>query len=404
MRHPVAAPEHRPYACLRPNVVLASSYSAFMADYDIVGFWSYVHDDDEVDGGLIVRLAHLLEGEYSMITGRRLRIFVDRRDIAWGDEWRRRIDEALTGTFFIPIITPRYFQSDECRAELVKFAGNAQSLGVTELLLPLLYVEVDDLNEDSDDELKALVARTHYGDPWTALRLEDERSGAYRQAVHRLAERLVEIAESVRPPEERLGTHPGSESDPEPDEDDRGVVDKLADMEAALPLWTKTMEQFTPIMERIDEIMKEAVRRAERADAAGKGFAGRVAAAQYIGTNIAEPAEEFYELASRYGSELMAIDAGVLTFVRMVQEGSISNEEQDAAAEAFNTVRELVETSRTTAMSIDEFVATLDEMSRFSKHLREPVTRLQEGLRMVRDGQSVMDEWIQRIDAIDSIA
>ncbi len=109
----------------------------------VAGFWSYAHDDDILDGGAILELAHAIEEEYNLLSGEPLELFVDRSSIAWGDKWRERIDSALSQTtFFIPIITPRYFTRTECRRELLEFAGKAKSLGVDELLLPILYVEV----------------------------------------------------------------------------------------------------------------------------------------------------------------------------------------------------------------------------------------------------------------------
>jgi hypothetical protein len=138
------------------------------------GFWSYVRADDEADDGRITRLASLVRDEYALLTGEDIAVFVDRESLSWGDEWQRRIDEALEGTaFFIPVLTPRYFRSSACRRELLTFAGHAKSLHVSELLLPLLYVDVPSLfDEESDDEAIALIARMQYED-WRELRLED---------------------------------------------------------------------------------------------------------------------------------------------------------------------------------------------------------------------------------------
>jgi hypothetical protein len=165
------------------------------------------------------------------------------------DEWRRRIAEALAGTtFFIPIVTPRFFKSDECRRELVTFAMHAESLGVSELLLPLLYADVPNLSEDSEDEAVSLVARTQY-ERWTNLRLQDEQSEAYRQGVNRLAVKLMEIAESLAErPTPALASAHSSEEEP-------GLVDILADTEAAMPRWVEALEQFSPVMEEISGIM-----------------------------------------------------------------------------------------------------------------------------------------------------
>jgi TIR domain len=110
-----------------------------------VGFWSYVRDDDHADNGRITRLAERVRDEYAMLTGGPLEVFVDREAIEWGHEWQQRIDGALADTaFFVPVITPRYFASEACRAELLSFSGHAASLGVSELLMPLYYVEIPD--------------------------------------------------------------------------------------------------------------------------------------------------------------------------------------------------------------------------------------------------------------------
>ncbi|MCX5604180.1 toll/interleukin-1 receptor domain-containing protein, partial [Streptomyces phaeochromogenes] len=68
------------------------------------GFWSYTHRDDEIDEGRIKRLAKKIANEFEGITAEELHVFLDKNDIKWGDEWRNRIDTALTGsTFFMPI-------------------------------------------------------------------------------------------------------------------------------------------------------------------------------------------------------------------------------------------------------------------------------------------------------------
>ncbi len=171
--------------------------SRTMPNEATVGFWSYAHDDNILDGDAILDLARHIKEEYSLLAGEPLEIFIDRDGIAWGEEWRERIDSSLSQTiFFIPIITPRYFTRHECRRELLEFAAKAKGLGVDELLLPILYVEVADLSPESDDEVVALVAKTQYVD-WHETRLLEPASRGYRAAVNSLARRLQEIASKV---------------------------------------------------------------------------------------------------------------------------------------------------------------------------------------------------------------
>jgi len=128
-------------------------------EFDGAVFWSYAHEDDRSDSGHVVTLAEKLADEYSLITGCELKLFVD-RDIAWGEEWRRRIDDALVETtFFVPILTPRYFTRRECRKEVTTFHAKAQGAGLGELLMPILYAFVDGFNDENEDQLIALVAK-----------------------------------------------------------------------------------------------------------------------------------------------------------------------------------------------------------------------------------------------------
>src|ERR1700741_4459468 len=87
------------------------------------GFWSYVHADDQADGGRISRLARDVVAQFEILTGEALELFLDRDAIQWGEAWRNRIDASLASVvFFIPVLTPRYFMSPECRRELQFFA------------------------------------------------------------------------------------------------------------------------------------------------------------------------------------------------------------------------------------------------------------------------------------------
>src|SRR3546814_1176065 len=86
------------------------------------GFMSYVRRDNEVHNEVVDELKHVLEGRFHAATGRELEIFVDRDSIGWGADWRASIRESVqTATFFIPVITMRYFESEACREELLAF-------------------------------------------------------------------------------------------------------------------------------------------------------------------------------------------------------------------------------------------------------------------------------------------
>ena len=62
---------------------------------NLQGFWSYVHADDETEGGRISCLARDVVSQVEMLTGEPLGLFLDKDAIKWGEEWRDKIDANL---------------------------------------------------------------------------------------------------------------------------------------------------------------------------------------------------------------------------------------------------------------------------------------------------------------------
>lgn len=202
-------------------------------------FWSYAHADDELDRGRVLLLSRHLRDEYQLLTGHDLDVFVDRDGIAWGDEWRTRVDAAIMSTaFFLPLVTPRYFQRPECRRELLTFHAQAESRHLRELVLPILYIPVRNLGSDNKDEAVALVSRTQYVD-WTDLRLTAVDSVEYRRGVNGLALRLVELVEQVSAVELEREVMEAETAAGGADDHDHDLESLL---EQAEPLWEDWLE------------------------------------------------------------------------------------------------------------------------------------------------------------------
>jgi TIR domain len=370
-----------------------------MALGDAAGFWSYTRQDDELDGGRIRRLADRLRAEFALLTGAELELFVDRDGIEWGDAWRSRIDEALASTtFFMPVITPRYFERRECRHELLTFIGHAKSLGLEELLLPILYVHVSDLTGENapEDEAMAIVAATQWVD-WRDLRLEDEDSSKYRQAVNRLAGRLVEISErlSERPP----ASTPAVVATAAQEEDEPGLVDLMAVAEEALPRWLAIVEQFAPVLEQLNRLGEEATAQVNESDAKGGGFAGRLVVARRLAAALEEPADKLVQLGNSYASELVTIDPGILATIRTIEEDPAQLKDKDTT-EFLDSIQGFAAISRRNAEATRELSDTYTGVGDVSRVLRGPIRKIRQGLRGVLDGQSIIDEWDERIKQV----
>jgi len=159
-----------------------------------LAFMSYVNLDDQHENGRLTQFREQLSGEVRMQTGEPFEIFQDRKDIAWGQQWQKRVNESLDAiTFLIPIITPGFFKSKACRDELERFIEREKELGRGDLILPVYYVNclvLSDKTTLEQDSLEHIVAARQYAD-WRELRFEEFTSPQVRKPLANMAEQIL---------------------------------------------------------------------------------------------------------------------------------------------------------------------------------------------------------------------
>jgi TIR domain len=371
------------------------------------GFWSYVRADDKAIGGRITTLAESISAAYEMLTGDPLDLFLDRDSIEWGDAWKQRIEEAIAGTtFFIPVVTPRYFASEQCRRELVRFMATARQLGLTELLLPIYYVRVPELDASQpEDELMSLVKNTQWED-WRELSLEDDDSSAVRKGVRNMASRLADIGARVASVPERVDA-PSTGIDKSADEEDGpGFIDVLAQGEEAMPRMSAAAEAIAIAVEQVGTLMEASSEEVRAADARGAGFAARLKIARDLAGRLDAPAQVIEDQGREFGRAVLESDPAVNAILDAV-EGAIGPDES-AQSEEIEEALEFVETMRQLAQSTDygmgelrTFATGLDDISTISRDIRRPATQMKKGLQGMVDAQALIQAWGDRARALD---
>jgi len=139
-----------------------------------------------------------------------MEIFQDRVNIRWGENWRDRIREALDETpLLIPIVTPNFLQSDECRDELEYFLEGEDRRRRWDLILPVYFYpvrKIDDREPIAGDYLAAELQRRQWQD-WIELRAEAPDSPRRLAYLSRLAADLLDAVDvnPAAPGELRVG-------------------------------------------------------------------------------------------------------------------------------------------------------------------------------------------------------
>ncbi len=368
--------------------------SSMVPSMDLLGFWSYVHTDDEVDMGRATQLAKDIAANYEATKGERIELFLDRDDLHWGDAWLDRVDEALSNVaFFIPVITPLYFTRLECRRELQFFVNKAEKLGVTEIILPILYRDVPALHEaDPTDPLMKTIKQIQWRS-WTELRLKDRFSSEYRTAVDELA---VELVRRVMVVESKDVVSAVESADDSAEEGEAGTLDKIAALEEAMPRWTESLSAISEEIDRIGKIMSQGTVDIERGTKSGKGTAARLTVARRVAQELGGPVENIEVLGQTFATSLAEIDEGVRT---LLIEGAAQLQESNDPAELaqycefVGTIRGLVIASREGLGSVKQMVASSQPLEKMSKDMRMPLRRLRSSLTAMAQAQEITDAW-----------
>jgi FxsC-like protein len=132
--------------------------------------------------------------------------FMDREN-RLGVEWPPELTGALaTCRVFVPLYSRRYFESDNCGKEWFAFARrgvnqNARGLQAVNAIVPALWIKID---QDRLPEVAKSIQYDHadLGTRYSAegfygiMKLQQYRAD-YHRAVHRLAQRIVDVAEET---------------------------------------------------------------------------------------------------------------------------------------------------------------------------------------------------------------
>lgn len=167
-----------------------------------LAFLSYSHLDDRDLGGLITRFRQRLTQAMRLRTGNdQLELFQDSTHIQIGEHWQDRIHAALEEvTFLMPVLTPRFFNSKECRQELTLFMQRERRLGRRDLVIPIYLIEYAALENEAErvkDELLAELAWRQRVD-WRQVRQLSSKSRRLQKEIDDLADKMMQALERAR--------------------------------------------------------------------------------------------------------------------------------------------------------------------------------------------------------------
>ena len=156
-------------------------------------FLSYTRFDNEFSGGAISIFRDQLAAHVRALTGKPFYIFQDADGIGLGEHWPKKLDDMLNeARFFMPILTPSFFESKPCRKELQSFLDAEAKAGRVDLILPIYWTECELLDVEtlrSEDPLAVILHERQHHD-WRHLAFEPSNTNDYRASMQTLARKI----------------------------------------------------------------------------------------------------------------------------------------------------------------------------------------------------------------------
>lgn len=166
-----------------------------MIGQELKALMSYTPFDDEHGGGHLTLLREHLSSEVQAQTGEKFHILQDTKDIIWGQQFEQRLAEIIqTINFLIPVITPSFFTSSNCREELLQFLQRERALARTDLILPIYYIRTPLLESPDkwgEDPLAREIAKRTPVD-WRELRFEPIETPGVRKTLAQMAMQITQ--------------------------------------------------------------------------------------------------------------------------------------------------------------------------------------------------------------------
>lgn len=357
-------------------------------------FISYHRPDNETYDSVVDRLANELKGRFAAQSGRSLEIFLDRDSIPGGNDWRDKIAEAIaSATVFIPVVTMRYFQSDNCREELIAFYDGARRLGVTDLILPVILAGSENISEKDPRPEVRLIERLNYRSIEAAVDAgyqSPEWKSVVRTLVADVAKGLAAAESAIAKDESVVVDNdgevgPGSSEAPEPYGDDASDIFEIQDAIAAA---TANAEKSSKEIEKLGEVVAGFSTELDGLESA--------TAAQKRAV-LLRMAGAISPVSKRLGTAGSALEAEVRKMDRQIRStvDELANIDGEMARQLRATLVAPLGSMSTgdTPSQMDSMLNTLSTFGVLSVSLRKSIEPAVRGIRSVRNAASIAESW-----------
>jgi hypothetical protein len=185
--------------------------------------------------------------------------------------------------------------------------------------------------------------------------------------------------------------------DDDDDDDEPGLIDVMADGEAALGSLTEIMTRLNEAVVQMGELATEFSGRLTEADETHGSFAARLTVARQFSESMQVPTSQLEEAAADYVEALSRVDPAVVRFISAAEDDPEERQSLDDYLVNVVALARVTEESMENASTMAQVYGGLSK----STTILKPVSkRVERALRRVVSASEVMNTWASRVRSL----
>ncbi len=196
------------------------------------------------------------------------------------------------------------------------------------------------------------------------------------------------------------GSVPAIPETAEPEEEEPGFLDMMAEAEEALPLLARVAEELTAVFEELPAYTDEAMRQIAESDARGGGAGGRLRIARQLASRLEEPAADLEQLAADFVGELERMAPGISYQIGLIEENPSVLASDEGAEQFADAIVQLGQAAGESLAQVGTLADVVENMGSISTRLRPVTRRMSSAIRRISSSSRTTEEWKHRLEAM----
>lgn len=354
-------------------------------------FWSYARGDDENSHGAISELMQQIRDEFALVTGDELTDFQDQKDIPWGSNWCRIIEENVQATvFFVPILTPTYLRRPNCVSEFGLALNNLKAAGIEDGIFPIVFVPIKQaLSRLIDKDMRTYLESCQYIDCSGIRRLSPNES-EYKKKVGEIVDQIVKMQVKLNEHQNALDSKTAGET---PADDEPGLLEKVSFLERLPEEINKTASSLNSDLQIIGDKFSNATSRIEKANSSTHSVGAKIAICKQLATELEAPVSRFNNDCTAFVNYFYEFDANLNAFPA-IQSFNTDESERAQAMSAFNDAISAIQTSSVPMFDgMRDFRNMAEKIHGLSRELKPALSSIKESCDLILSLEPLIASW-----------